>query len=106
MALKPEEIKVLIEDSHERERRDAETLEILQRGERRDSASLEMMKSLGEPPSGRYHASRCPCGHMACNDWHVDPVAALQGVHFTERQARAVAALLNGMDADEREGRE
>ncbi len=45
-----------------------------------------------------YHASRCPCGHPVCKDWHVDGVAAVQGVHFTEEQAYMVASLLNAMD--------
>lgn len=45
-----------------------------------------------------YIASRCPCGHRACADWHVDGIAAVQGVHFTEVQARAVAALLNAAE--------
>lgn len=35
----------------------------------------------------------CPCGK--CGYWLVEPEAALQGVSFTEAQARAVAALLN-----------
>lgn len=45
-----------------------------------------------------YRASRCPCGHRVCKDWHVEPVAALQGVKFTEKQAKAVASLLNEME--------
>lgn len=49
------------------------------------------------PPATIYTVSPCPCGHPACKDWHVSPVAALQGVKFTERQARAVAGLLNQM---------
>lgn len=43
-----------------------------------------------------YRAVQCPCGHRACKDWHVDPAASVQGVRFTEDQAKAVAALLNG----------
>lgn len=46
---------------------------------------------------GTYSAIRCPCGHNACRSWMVDPVAAVQGVSFSERQARAVAQLLNDM---------
>jgi hypothetical protein len=42
---------------------------------------------------------RCACGHRACRDWHVSPVADVQGVNFTERQARAVAHLLARMEA-------
>lgn len=45
-----------------------------------------------------YSASRCPCGHPSCRDWHVDGVAAVQGVGFTEVQARATAALLDAME--------
>lgn len=46
---------------------------------------------------GPYRAERCPCGHSSCKNWLVWPVAALQGVSFTERQARAVADLLSKM---------
>ena len=49
----------------------------------------------------KYYAERCGCnfppGHV-CQDWHVQPVAARQGVHFTREQAEAVAALLNMME--------
>jgi len=43
-----------------------------------------------------YVISQCPCGSPFCTDWHVDPVAAVQGVKFTKAQAKAVANLLNG----------
>lgn len=49
-----------------------------------------------------YTASPCPCGHRLCGNWHVSPVAAVQGVGFTEKQARIVASVLiaveNGWD--------
>jgi hypothetical protein len=45
----------------------------------------------------RYTIERCPCGHPVCKDWHVLPVAAVQGVKFTHEQAAAVAYLLNQM---------
>jgi len=45
-----------------------------------------------------YRAIRCPCGHKSCTAWMVDPVAAVQSVRFTERQAKAVAGLLNAME--------
>jgi hypothetical protein len=45
-----------------------------------------------------YRAFKCPCGHRACTSWGVDPVSPYQGAHFTERQARATARLLNAMD--------
>lgn len=45
-----------------------------------------------------YFAKPCPCGHPVCKNWFVEPVAAYQGVSFTEEQARAVAALLNVME--------
>lgn len=45
-----------------------------------------------------YRAIPCPCGHRACTSWMVDPVAAVQGVRFTQAQAEAVAALLNTLD--------
>jgi aspartate/methionine/tyrosine aminotransferase len=35
-------------------------------------------------------AQPCPCGHTSCRDWHV------QGVGFTEHEARVVAAVLSG----------
>jgi hypothetical protein len=46
-----------------------------------------------------YTPERCPCGHKVCKDWHVWPVAAIQGVSFTKAQATAVAELLNAMEA-------
>jgi hypothetical protein len=48
-----------------------------------------------------YTVSPCPCGHRACRNWHVSWVASVQGVRFTEAQARAVAALLNKMEKEE-----
>ncbi len=45
-----------------------------------------------------YTVSPCPCGHPVCKHWHVNGVAARQGVSFTEVQARAVADLLTIMD--------
>jgi len=42
-----------------------------------------------------YSAVKCPCGHPVCKSWLVDPVAAVQGVHFTEAQAKFVAAVMN-----------
>lgn len=47
-----------------------------------------------------YSASPCPCGHRTCKSWHVFPVAAVQGVNFSERQAKAVAEFLNAMERD------
>ena len=43
----------------------------------------------------RYTATKCPCGHPACKHWHVDPIAAVQGVAFTEAQANFIADVLN-----------
>lgn len=43
-------------------------------------------------------AEKCPCESPRCNDWHVWPEAALQGVEFTEKQARAVVKLLDELD--------
>lgn len=45
-----------------------------------------------------YYATPCQCGDPLCKDWHVKPVAAYQGVCFTEQQARAVAAVLNSSE--------
>lgn len=54
---------------------------------------------------GKYHAVKCRCGHRACRDWHVGPMLAdVQGVHFTEEQARLVAALLNRLEDRGAEG--
>jgi hypothetical protein len=47
--------------------------------------------------STHYTIAHCQCGHRACKDWHVNPVASMQGVHFTYEQAFAVAKLLNHM---------
>lgn len=43
---------------------------------------------------------RCRCGHAVCKDWHVYPEAALQGVKFTEAEARQVGHLLDKMDVE------
>ena len=45
-----------------------------------------------------YRAIPCPCGHPACKNWFVDPVAAVQGVGFSEKQALAVADFLNRLE--------
>ncbi len=45
-----------------------------------------------------YRATKCPCGDRICKAWHVGYVADVQGVRFTEEQARAVADLLNRME--------
>lgn len=47
----------------------------------------------------KFTVSRCPCGHPACNDFHINPVAAVQGVKFTSLQAEIVAAVLNATDS-------
>jgi len=47
---------------------------------------------------GVFRAIKCPCGHRACNNWFVDPVAAVQCVSFTEEQARAVADFMNSRE--------
>ena len=44
---------------------------------------------------GPFRAEPCGCKSPNCRDWHVHPLAAVQSVGFTERQARAVAAFLN-----------
>lgn len=51
-----------------------------------------------------YRAIKCPCGSPNCKNWLVDPVAAYQGVSFTEHQAKAVASFLNYLEeSDPRE---
>ncbi len=52
-----------------------------------------------KPVEGETRAAAvpCPCGHRACKDWMVYPLAAIQGVKFRQDQAEAVAALLNSM---------
>lgn len=42
------------------------------------------------------YAEKCPCGHRACTDWHVGPHAAVQGVRFSEQEAKVLAAVLSG----------
>lgn len=42
-----------------------------------------------------YRAEPCPCRHETCPDWHVSGVAAMQGVCFTQEQAKLVADVLN-----------
>lgn len=49
----------------------------------------------------KYTTIPCPCGHRSCKDWHVAPVAAVQGVNFTRSQAIAVAVALELHDAIE-----
>ena len=45
-----------------------------------------------------YRATKCPCGHPGCRHWHVWPVAAVQGVGFTQKQAEVIVGLLNTME--------
>ncbi len=45
-----------------------------------------------------FRATPCPCGNSSCKNWFVDPVAAFQGVSFTEIQAKAVADFMNRVD--------
>jgi len=54
------------------------------------------MNSPAETPF--YHAEKCPCASKHCGYWLVSPVADVQGVSFTEKQARLVAAVLNALD--------
>lgn len=42
-----------------------------------------------------FTVEKCPCGHPACRDFHVSPIAAVQGVKFTEQQARTVVEALS-----------
>lgn len=49
--------------------------------------------------SPKYTVERCRCAYPRCRHWHVAPVAAMQGVCFTERQARAVAAVLEALES-------
>lgn len=39
-----------------------------------------------------WRAQPCPCGDEFCSAWHVEPVAAVQGVTFTEAEAKIAAA--------------
>ena len=54
----------------------------------------------------KYTIDRCRCPNKNCRDWHVLPVAAVQGVHFTRRQATVVAAVLSAMEEEDAEGEE
>ena len=50
-----------------------------------------------------YRAVPCPCNYHTCRNWLVEPVAAVQCVAFTQKQAEAVTKLLNDMEqAEER----
>jgi hypothetical protein len=42
-----------------------------------------------------------PCGCGGCKDWHVHPVASVQGVHFTRGEALAIVALAGALDQAE-----
>lgn len=44
------------------------------------------------------YISKCPCGDDICADWHVNGIAAVQGVKFSRSQAAMVAQLLNDME--------
>jgi hypothetical protein len=46
-------------------------------------------------PSGEWEPIPCPCGHSACRDWMIRPVAAVQGVSFTKEEAIAVCEAHN-----------
>jgi hypothetical protein len=48
-----------------------------------------------------YTAVKCPCGHPACEDWHITGVAQTIGVRFTFYQAHAVAEFLNAKEEAE-----
>ena len=45
-----------------------------------------------------FRPMKCPCGHQACKNWFVDPVAAVQSVSFTQEQACAVANFMNSRE--------
>lgn len=70
----------------------------------RDAATRRHEKMKDDPtyaaayaarPDGPFSATRCKCGHPSCANWHVSPAADIQGVGFTEDQAKAVADFLN-----------
>lgn len=46
-----------------------------------------------------YKATPCSCGYPTCKNWFVEPVADIQGVSFTEEQARLVAVVLNAVES-------
>lgn len=48
-----------------------------------------------QPDPGPYRAIPCPCSSATCENWLVEPIAAIQGVSFTRSQAEFVAAVLN-----------
>jgi hypothetical protein len=37
----------------------------------------------------------CNCGHRACTDWHIYPVAFIHGVGFTKKEAEAICKAHN-----------
>lgn len=62
----------------------------------RERNQIRLMTITAEDfPPGPYKAEPCPCGQPVCRNWLVWPVAALQGVNFTQSQAEAVTTLLN-----------
>lgn len=50
-----------------------------------------------------YTPEPCGCQYPQCTDWHIQNIAALQGVSFTEAQARCVAIALTLLDEAARE---
>lgn len=48
-----------------------------------------------------FKAIPCACGFHTCRSWHVFPSADVQGVAFTEEQAKRVAELLNEMEKED-----
>ena|SRR5215472_5463641 len=58
--------------------------------------SLPPVSFKADVPGGeKFRAIPCPCGHPACKSWMVDPVAAIQGVSFTQEEAEAIAEFMN-----------
>lgn len=55
------------------------------------------------PGRQRYTIAKCPCGDAVCTNWYVYPIAAIQGVKFTQEQAQACADLLNKMEDEKQQ---
>lgn len=61
-------------------------------------ARAAVLRKEDEARRNRFRAEPCGCGARSCWHWHVSPVAAFQGVSFTEEQARAVAEFMNSRE--------
>lgn len=78
------------------------TLTELHDGEQHSKRALEnyWKRQTTSEQYGAFTVVPCRCQSLSCQDWHVSPVASVQGVHLTLAQARAVALALHALPAD------